>query len=222
MNQLPLDLPLDVAPSFSNLVDGPNVEALTRIRQCAAGERAFRFFYLWGLSGCGRSHVARALTAGQASRLILPDSSIQTFAGRPDILLHVADDVQAFDAARQEWLFHLYNHVQAHPELALVVTGDAPPMALDLREDLRTRLGWGLVYELRPLDDDARLDALQRHAAERGVTVSPDVLPWLLVHQSRDMRTLLALFDALDRHAYALRRPITLPLVRDWLLHHAA
>jgi DnaA family protein len=54
-------------------------------------------------------------------------------------------------------------------------------------------------------------------AAERGVAVAADVVPWLLNHRSRDIRVLLELFDALDRHAFARKRPITLPLLREWL-----
>ena len=121
------------------------------------------------------------------------------------------------DAERQHALFHLFNQVQADPGAALVCAGDAPPLRLSVREDLRTRLGWGLVHELQQLTDDEKAAALRTVAAERGVVLSPDVVPWLLTHRSRDMSALLEQFDALDRHAFERKRPITLPLVREWL-----
>ena len=100
---------------------------------------------------------------------------------------------------------------------ALLTSGNAPPLGLALREDLRTRIGWGLVYELKLLSDDEKGDALRRAAAERGVAVSADVVPWMLTHRSRDIRALIEQFDALDRYAFERKRPITLPLVREWL-----
>jgi chromosomal replication initiation ATPase DnaA len=38
-----------------------------------------------------------------------------------------------------------------------------------------------------------------------------------MTHRSRDLRALLATFDALDRYAYEHKRALTLPLVREWL-----
>src|SRR6185295_3322936 len=35
----------------------------------------------------------------------------------------------------------------------VLAAGNAPPARLGLREDLRTRLAWGLVYQLKPLTD---------------------------------------------------------------------
>jgi DnaA family protein len=73
------------------------------------------------------------------------------------------------------------------------------------------------VFELRLLDDDDKESALRALAGLRGVALAPDVLPWLLRHRSRDIRVLLAEFDAIDRYALERKRPITLALVREWL-----
>ena len=215
MSQLALDLRAVAPPSLDNFVPGRNQECVGRLRRLAGGDREWRFVYLWGLPGCGRSHLLRAL-AGQG-RLLGPGSPTHAFAFDATCALYAADDVQAMDAERQHALFHLFNQVQADPGAALVCAGDAPPLRLSVREDLRTRLGWGLVHELQLLCDDEKAAALRTVAAERGVVLSPDVVPWLLTHRARDMRALLEQFDALDRHAFERKRPITLPLVREWL-----
>lgn len=215
MNQLALDLLAVAPPTLDNFVPGRNLECVDRLRHIAAGERAHRFVYLWGAPGSGRSHLLRAIAAG--GRLLGPQSSKALFAFDAQCPVYACDDAHRLDKTRQHALFHLFNQVQASAGAALVTAGDAPPLGLPLREDLRTRLGAGLVFELQLLSDDEKAAALRRVADERGVAVSPDVVPWLLTHRSRDIRALLEQFDALDRYAFERKRPITLPLVREWL-----
>ena len=71
-------------------------------------------------------------------------------------------------------------------------------MHLDLRDDVRTRLAWGLVYQVHALSDDEKAQALSAHAASRGFGLPADVVEYLLTHMPRDMRTLVAVVDALD------------------------
>jgi DnaA family protein len=44
------------------------------------------------------------------------------------------------------------------------------------------------------------------------------VLPYLLSHFKRDMRSLSTMLDALDQYSLETQRPVTLPLLRDLLL----
>lgn len=213
--QLTLDLLAAAEPTLGNFVAGRNAECVALLARIAAGERAHRFAYLWGAPGSGRSHLIRAIAA--AGRLLGPDAPLAAFDFDPGCNLYAVDDADRLDAQRQQALFHLCNQVRAEPGCALVTAGAAPPMGLAMREDLRTRLGWGLVFELHLLSDDEKGDALRRAAAERGVAVSADVVPWMLTHRSRDIRALIEQFDALDRYAFERKRPITLPLVREWL-----
>ena len=112
--------------------------------------------------------------------------------------------------------FGLYNQVRDNGA-SLVAAGAQPPAALALREDLRTRLGWGLIYQLHGLTDDEKIDALNHAAQARGMTVAPGVVPYLITHFRRDMRSLSAMLDALDRYSLETQRPITLPLLRSLL-----
>ena len=98
-----------------------------------------------------------------------------------------------------------------------MASGALPPAQLALREDLRTRLGWGLIYHLHELSDDEKIDALTRNAEQRALRLSHGVLPYLTTHFQRDMRSLSAMLDALDRYSLETQRPITLPLLRSLL-----
>ena len=92
-------------------------------------------------------------------------------------------------------------------------------MALPLREDLRTRIGSGLVLQVHPLTDGEKRAALVQHADGRGLKLPDEVLSYLLSRHARDMGSLVALVEALDRYSLQTRRAVTLPLLREALRH---
>ena len=116
----------------------------------------------------------------------------------------------------QARLFTLFNALQAAGHRFVGAANVAPAM-LAVREDLRTRLGWGLVYEIVPLADDEKPTALVGYARRRGFAVPDDVIRYLLAHGRRDLPALLGALAALDRHSLATRRPVTVPMLRAWL-----
>jgi DnaA family protein len=225
MKQLLLDVLPAQAPSLENYVPGPNAEALAALRALPSG----RAVYLWGPAASGRTHLLRAMVANASDAIYLDnDAPIKTFQAVADgdashaLLRRVAiDDLHAMDDARQACVFALYNRwresAATEHALSLVVAGDRAPHQMQLREDLRTRLGWDLVFRLDALSDADKMAALGRQAASRGMQLAPDVLNWVITHFDRDMRRLSALVDALDRYSLAAKRPITVPLLRAML-----
>jgi len=215
--QLTLDLIRPLTPSLDNFVVGRNAEALAALRAVALGQ-GDGFVYLWGESGSGRSHLLTALAGTRSASISAAGEAIPDFADPQG--LYLVDDVDARDAPLQQRVFVLMNEVRAHPGAALVTTGRVAPAQLALRDDVRTRLAWGLVYQVHALSDEEKARALEEHARSRGLALSPDVIAYLLNHMPRDMRTLVAILDALDGYALAAKRAITVPLVREWA--HAA
>lgn len=167
--QLALQLLADAPPRLDNFVPGANAECLAMLAALADGTATTRLVYLWGLPGCGRSHLLRALAeARPGARRLGPDVPPAAFAFDPAVPLWAIDDCQDLDDERQQALFALVNGVRDQPQAVLVAAGDRPPRALALRDDVRSRLGWGLVFELAPLSDDDKARALARLAHERG------------------------------------------------------
>jgi DnaA family protein len=202
MQQLPLAISRPAEPSFSNYVVGANAEAFASLRALAAGEAKERIVYLWGEAGCGRTHLLRA-------------------AARENPGLVVADDVQALDADAQQALFVAIN--RAREELvAVVAAGDAPPARLALRDDLRSRLGWGLVYQLKALSDADKALHLRAEAGRRGFDLPDEVAAFILTRLPRDLTSLNDLLDRLDRQSLARKRALTVPLVRETLAEMAS
>ena len=130
--------------------------------------------------------------------------------------MYLIDDSEQLPAESQIEAFNLFNQVREQGG-ALVACGAAAPAVLEVREDLRTRFGWGLIYQVHELTDDEKIAALTHAADARGLIVSVGVLPYLITHFKRDMRSLSAMLDALDRYSLETQRPITLSLLRSLL-----
>ena len=223
--QLLLDLLPPATPTFDNYLAGPNADAVAALRESGAG----RGIYLWGAPGTGRSHLLRAAAADRPGACFLSlaepgaGARLMELATAADnaIPLYAVDGLSQADEAAQAALFALYNRWREAGGSAdgfmLVVAGDLSPRAMPIREDLRTRLGWDLVFRLEHLSDTDRSTALQARAAERGLRLAPEVLQWMLTHLSRDMRQLGSLVDALDRYSLEQHRAITLPLLKHLL-----
>lgn len=231
MNQLLIDLGPPPAPTFDNVVAGRNVEALAALRHlCAApiDDPSGRCIYLWGEAGSGRSHLLKSACVATGGTYLAGPRSADALRAAIDSAadgtasprwLVALDDVAATDAGTQETLFHVINAMRQDPRAAIVVAGDAPPKDLALaaeRDDLRSRLGWGLVFQLHRLDDAAKDAALARRADAMGFPLSPDVRRYLLTHFSRDLGALIQTLDALDRHAREQQRVVTVPMIRAW------
>lgn len=195
--QLVLDLGAPAEPDFDSFVAGPNAEAVASLRALAQGASGEAVMYLWGEPGSGRTHLLRA-------------------AARANPLLVVADDVEQLDEPAQQRLFAAINAAR-QGEPPVLAAGRQPPAQLALREDLRTRLAWGLVYQLKPLTDAEKAHHLRAQAARRGLRLPEEVLAYLLTHLPRDLASLNRVLEALDRFSLATKRPITVPLVREAL-----
>lgn len=181
-----------------------------------------RFIYLWGESGCGKTHLL------QAALMAASEQGFTTCYLQDDLLLEVeadalpddafvaVDDVTRLNASQQIAVFALYNRLKEGGG-ALLSSGPLPSVQLTLRDDLVTRLGWGLTYRLVGLTDDEKNTALQQHAHEKGFMLSPEVGGYLLNHYRRDLPSLMRLLDELDQVSLSQKRPITLPFVRHYL-----
>jgi DnaA family protein len=224
MRQLLLELDAAQSPSLETFTVGQNAELaqlLSLFSVRTASQYGERFVYLWGESGAGKTHLLHAMASTSAARYIAPDAASNVFTHDPATSLYLLDDCQNLSAQAQIDAFALFNEIRAHGGF-LVAAGNHPPMILNLREDLRTRLGWGLIYQVHGLTDEDKIDALERSAHARGMTISSGVLPYLITHYRRDMNSLTQMLNQLDRFSLETKRPITLPLLRELLQQQQA
>ena len=219
MRQLLLDWGGTRPPTLESFVVGRNEELAAMLGRIAGHEVSApdqRFVTLWGEAGAGKTHLLCGLAATANARYLTAEQPVRSFAWSPDIALYLLDDCDRLGEEQQIAAFALYNQVRESRGM-LVAAASQPPAGLKLREDLRTRLAWGLVYQVHGLTDEEKIDALSRSADARGLVLSPGVLPYLLTHFRRDMPSLSAMLDALDRYSLETQRPITMPLLRELL-----
>lgn len=195
MQQLLLDIKPSITPSLDNFLPGQNLEALNSIRHAIDGTGETRLIYLWGGQGSGKSHL---LTAAK------------------NLGAAIADDVHLLSEAAQIDLFNQYNQIKGAGG-TLITAGLHAPTQMGLRDDLATRLAWGLVYQLHPLTDEEKAAALQNHAHERGMKLPNKVITYCLRYLRRDLPTLMAVLDALDEWSLVTKKPVTVPMLKKLL-----
>lgn len=195
MKQLLLDIQPPAPPSLHNFIAGKNQEALANLYAAIQDTAPSRFVYLWGASGSGKTHLL---------------SAAKTLGA------HVVDDVHLLDEEAQIGLFNRYNQLKEQGE-TLITAGLYAPTQMALRDDLATRLAWGLVYQLQPLSDDEKAQALQAHAQDRGMKLPVEVVDYCLRYLRRDLPTLMAVLDALDEWSLTEKKPVTVPMLKKLL-----
>ncbi len=211
MRQLLLDIRPPARPDLARFVAGRNVELITQLNAMLDGTATERMVYVWGAPGSGKSYLLAAWAAACEARGL---SVVQGGVEAGEVV--VADAVETWDEARQQAGFAAFNQVREHAGLWLAA-GSVPPAELPLMLELQTRFGWGLVFQMQPLNDAEKRTALQQHAETLGFQLDPQVADYLLTRAARDMQSLLTVLEALDRISLETRRPITLPLARQLL-----
>jgi len=223
MKQLALDIGLTPGPTLADFFAGPNDAAVRHLQLWVGTGQTVHSpvpTYLWGESGCGKSHLLQAVTFAlreQGARVgwlqAGPDEP-QSFDESWSAI--VLDDVERYTAVQQHAAFNWFVNAQSL-QRGVVAAGALPPADLPLREDLRTRLGWGHVFHLQVPSEAERRAVLRKSADARGVMLSDDVLDYMLNRFSRDLGSLMELLEQLDGYALRTQRAITIPLIRSML-----
>lgn len=225
MQQLALDLSTAPVPSLDNFESQGNEACVAIVRQSLAQPQAMpQPLLLWGASGAGKTHVLRALLAQAAKQgwstvaLGADTDAASAPAFDPHWRLVVMDDVDLWDEALQALAFNWLASTQGHAQRPWVVAAaSTPPADWSVRADVRSRLAQGLVFELRVLDEPARLQVLRREAQARGLHLSDEVVSYMLRRFSRDLGSLMALLAHVDGYAMRTQRALTVPLLKAML-----
>ena len=193
MEQLLLNIKLPIQKTFENFVIGDNKECFDSLINFILPNNDIFFIYIWGEKGCGKSHLAEAIKHKNIT---------------------IIEDIDQASQSKQIEIFNLYNaHKAEHKKL--LVTGNNNPNKMMLRDDLASRLSWGLVYKLNLLSDIEKKQALNLYSKDRGLNLKIEIIEYLLRYYKRDLHSLIATLDALDRWSLKTKRPITIPLLKE-------
>ena len=221
MKQLALPIGMARAPTLSAFFAGPNEPALAHLQLWAGSPtRSPVPTYLWGPPASGKTHLLKAVqealreqgaTAGWMDATVLePPPYDERWA------VVLLDDVHLYTAVQQHAAFSWFVGAQTM-QRGVLAAGLQPPAGLQLREDLRTRLGWGHVFQLQLLSEPQRRSVLRQSADARGVFLSDEVMDFMLTRFSRDLGSLMQLLEQLEAYALQTQPAITIPLIKSML-----
>jgi len=221
MKQIALDIGLARGPTLASYFAGPNEAALAHLRLWAQSPtRSPVPTYLWGPTGAGKTHLLKAVVESlreQGATAGWLDASVaEPPAFDENWAVVLLDDAHLFTAVQQHAAFVWFVQAQAL-QRGVLAAGALPPADLKLREDLRTRLGWGHVFQLHVLSEPERRAVLRQAADARGVFLGDEVMDFMLTRFSRDLGSLMQLLDQLDGYALQTQRAITIPLLKAML-----
>ena len=223
MQQIALDIGLVPCASLDNFLTGPNEAALMHLRLWTSSAlRSPVPTYLWGDTASGKTHLLKAVREAlrsQGAQVGWIDATVhEPPEFNPAWSAVLLDDVHLYTAVQQHAAFNWFINAQTEQRWVLGA-GALPPADLQLRDDLRTRLGWGHVFALHVLSEAERRAVLRREADARGVFLGDDVMDYMLSRFSRDLGSLMHLLQQLDGYALSTKRAITIPLVKSMLEH---
>ena len=236
-----LSADLDPRFTFENFVVGkPNELAYAAARRVADTETpAFNPLFLYGGVGLGKTHLMHAIA--WHIRTHYPNRSViymsaerfmyqfvralrfkDTVAFKEqfrsvDVLM--IDDVQFIGGkdSTQEEFFHTFNAL-VDRNRQVIISADKSPQDLDrMEERLRSRLGWGLVADLHPVNYELRLGILHAKAEKTGCLVPDKVMEFLAHKISSNVRELEGALNRIVAHAQLVGRTISLEMTQEVL-----
>jgi len=224
VKQLALGVRLRADAVFESYWPGLNAEIIAALQ--APGTAPV---WLWGARGSGKTHLLQAVcaAAGESAAYFPLDRSLalppEALAGFERTRVLCIDDADAV-AGDLEWeraLFRLFNEA-AELRTRLIFAAAAAPRQADWSlEDWRSRTAACVVYQIRELDDEGRIEALRLRAAQRGMQLPYDTSEYLLKRMPRDLHSLFDILDQLDEASLAAQRRLTIPFIREALEKHA-
>jgi DnaA family protein len=221
--QLPLPVQLRDESTLDNFLPLAGTQALiAALRDQAAGSGE-AIIYIYGPTGVGKSHLLQASChlAG-AGAIYLPLGELADF-GPEDVVQGIeAMDLVCLDdmdrvLGRADWELALFNFCNRARQrgCAVLVAGNAAPRALGVDlPDLRSRLAWGIVYQLAQAGDEEKIAILQFRAARRGLALGREVCSYIVSRSARDLEALLALLETLDNASLVEQRALSIPFVK--------
>jgi DnaA-homolog protein len=221
MKQIALDIGMARAPTLASFCAGPNEAALRHLQLWAGSPtRSPVPTYLWGPAASGKTHLLKAVAEALREQGASVGWLDATLAEPPQFsdswAVVLLDDVHLYTAVQQHAAFNWFVNSQAL-QRGVLAAGTFPPSHLQLREDLRTRLAWGHVFQLQVLSEPERRAVLRQSADARGIFLGDDVMDFMLTRFSRDLSSLMQLLEHLDGYALQTKRAITIPMIKSML-----
>jgi len=183
---------------------------------------------LWGGPDSGKTHLLNAcalFARKQSINFQLYDGS-QLAVCDPTLFdefdsntLLIVDNLDAL-CGQRNWEAFFYGYINRCRDLdhRLIFSLSKKPLDLSCElPDFQSRLSWGLLLELKiPGDDDIK-NIIESRARLLGLSLSREVLTYLLRHYSRRLSDQIELLRKLDSESLTAQKKVTIPLIKQVL-----
>lgn len=225
--QLPLKVQLRDDATLDNFLCAPDTRALLSALRGQLDAPGEPIIYLYGPTDTGKTHLLQAAChlAETVPVLYLPLSELidhspqDILQGVESMGLVCLDDIQAV-MGNEAWelaLFDFFNYAREQ-NCRLLISADAAPRELPVQlADLRSRLSWGIVYQLKSPNDEERQAILCFRADRRGLRLTPEVSSYIIDRAPRTTSGLLEILETLDTASLVEQRSLSIPFVKTAL-----
>ncbi|AAV82308.1 DnaA regulatory inactivator Hda [Idiomarina loihiensis] len=231
--QLPLAVQLPDDEIFSTFLAGDNSTLLSWLESLPTTEpplrRSQQLTWLSGASGVGKSHLMHSVIASAGSQYRIAYLPLRELAkadasavlqGIDQADLICLDDIDTV-TLEQNWsfeLFSLINRVTDNESTRLVMTAkQSAAQTKVLLPDLQSRFQWATGFQVQPLNDEEKINALILRAQWRGLELPNDVAAFMTQRLGRSMRDLMKALNELDKASITYQRRLTIPFVKQVL-----
>lgn len=218
---------IDDEGSFDTYVVGQNQLLLDSLTKAVAMKK-HEFFYIFGPTGCGKSHLLTALYRSVKMQFLdayyLDLNIVANLGTEPfyynSSLLNVLDNVEAVagNDDLELGLFSFYNRWLDHRSGVLIASATVTAGSIAFnRKDLNSRMQSGISFNVTPLSDGDCANALMLRANKRGINMPKNVAHFLVKHCNRNMSNLISVLDKLDKASMQEQHFLTIPFIKKIL-----
>ena len=223
--------------TFDNFVVGPS----NRFAHSAAiavsktPGQVYNPLFIYGPAGVGKTHLLYAIANGirkqnpnanivyikgdeftnELIAAIANGKNIEFRSKYRESDLFLIDDIQfiAGKESTQEEFFHTFNKLYEEHKQIVMTSDRKPSDMLTLEDRLRTRFEWGLLADIQPPDYETRMAILKNKAKSLGLTLSDDVLNYIAVNVTNNVRQLEGTVKKILAYRDLNNMPLDLPNV---------
>ncbi|MZH42217.1 MAG: hypothetical protein F3740_10510 [Nitrospinae bacterium] len=129
------------------------------------------------------------------------------------------DNVEAIAHSKpaQEKLYHLYNQIREKGGKLAFTSGLPPENNNAMESYLTSRFQWGMVAEIKPIDDDTTARIISKLAKDINLTLPESIIQYLMSRIPRDFISIQNAVTTINQESYIKKKKVTLPMVKTAL-----
>jgi len=233
--QLLLNFPSCPEFNFANFVvsEGSRMAFETAMEFCSPNPVPYQALYLFGQKNLGKTHLLLSMgnqVAEMGLRAVyiqgqdfvdkmvddLSPKNLKTMEQLLNVDFFLMDNVEslAHSSKAQEKLYHIYNQMMEKGG-KLAFTASLPPDSNSAMESyLTSRFQWGMVAEIKPIDDSTTSRIILKLAKDINLVLPESIIQYLLSRIPRDFISIQNAVSVINKESYIQKKKVTLPLVK--------